>query len=250
MQGAALAFFAFIGFEDMVNVAEEVKDPERTFPRAILTALGFAGLTYVLIAYLATRIVPPSVLAESEAPLMEVVSAATGGGLEILFTFIAIFAVANTGLLNSITASRLVYGMSNRRLLPRQLSRVSAARQTPHMAILLVIAVATVLATSGTLGHLAGSTSTLILIVFLMVNLALILIKWRDRRDSGTRHIFSIPIWVPMAGIAVNAGLLGFSQPDVLITTAILIGLGFALYYLSGYLVGRQAEKNPPQSHD
>ncbi|MFA9566524.1 MAG: APC family permease, partial [Acidimicrobiales bacterium] len=111
-RGAALGFFAFIGFEDMVNVAEEVKDPERNLPNAILTALVVTGVIYLLVVFVATSVVPPATLASSEAPLLSVVQRSSARIPDGLFSLIALFAVANTGLLNFIMGSRLLYGMS------------------------------------------------------------------------------------------------------------------------------------------
>jgi len=229
MQGAALAFFAFIGFQDMVNVAEEVKEPERNFPKAILAALAVAGLTYIVIAIIATQVVDPAAIGESNAPLNQVVATATGDGrIQNLFPIIALFAVANTGLLNFIMASRLLYGMAGQGLLPGPLARVHAVRRTPHWAILTVLAVALALALSGTLGYLAGSTSTLLLVVFLTVNLALVMVKRRGAgRDEGG---FRVPMVVPLSGVAITAVVIAFAEPSVLATTAGLVAAGAVLW--------------------
>ncbi len=230
MQGAALAFFAFIGFQDMVNVAEEVREPERIFPAAILTALGVAGLAYVAVALVATSVVAPEVLGRSSAPLTEVVRTAAGGRLERVFPWIAMFAVANTGLLNFIMASRLLYGMARQDLLPAPLARVHAGRRTPHWAILTVLVTALALALSGTLGYLAGATSTLLLIVFTVVNLALVRVK---RREGGTRSPgFRIPTVVPWVGVCITLAVIGFADPSVLWTAAGLIAIGAGLFGL------------------
>ncbi|MBW2629323.1 MAG: amino acid permease, partial [Deltaproteobacteria bacterium] len=131
-RGAALSFFAFIGFEDMVNVAEEVKDPERNMPRAILIALCVTGFVYLLVVIVATSVVPAAVLEESEAPLLTVVQHSTDAVPDRLFSLIALFAVANTGLLNFIMGSRLIYGMSRQGLLPSAFGHVHPKRRTPH----------------------------------------------------------------------------------------------------------------------
>jgi amino acid transporter len=228
MQAAALAFFAFIGFQDMVNVAEEVEAPERNFPAAILTALGVAGIIYVAVAIIATAVVDPRVLGASSAPLTEVVEVAGGGGLARVFPVVALFAVANTGLLNFIMASRLLYGMAGQGLVPSPLARVHAGRRTPHLAILTVLTAALVLALSGTLGYLAGATSTLLLVVFLVVNLALVMVKRRD--GAGDRPGFRVPAAVPLLGVFVTAAVMGFAEPTVLMTTAGLAAVGAGLY--------------------
>ncbi len=229
MQGAALAFFAFIGFQDMVNVAEEVKSPERHFPTAILAALGVAGLMYIIIAVIATRVVDPATLGNSSAPLNDVVATASDDGrIQELFPVIALFAVANTGLLNFIMASRLLYGMAEQELLPVRLARVHPWRRTPHWAILTVLAAALALSLSGTLDYLAGSTSTLLLIVFFTVNLALIMLKRRDKDTDGDG--FRVPLAVPLLGVAITGGVIGFAQPTALATAAGLIAVGSGLW--------------------
>ncbi|MDX1580342.1 MAG: APC family permease [Alphaproteobacteria bacterium] len=229
MQGGALAFFAFIGFQDMINIAEEVKEPEKIFPKAIISALLVAGSAYIVIALIATQVVEPSVLGQSDAPLMRVVSEATGGNLEFLFTLIALFAVANTGLLNFIMASRLLYGMSNQKLVPEPLSRVSRRRRTPHFSIMVVLAAALILSLSGTLAYLAGSTSTLLLVVFLMVNLALLAIK---RRQPDGRGGFRVPFLIPLLGVLTTASLIAFAELSALMTTLGLAAVGAALFCL------------------
>lgn len=115
----SLAFFAMVGFEDSVNMAEETKDPVRIFPKVLLTGLGIAGAVYVVVAIVAVALVPVGVLAESETPLIEVVKAgAPGLPIEAILPFISMFAVANTALINMLMASRLIYGMARQHVLP------------------------------------------------------------------------------------------------------------------------------------
>ena len=229
--GAALGFFAFIGFEDMVNVAEEVKDPERNMPRAILIALCVTGVIYLLVVLVATSVVAPDALAASDAPLLYVVQRATDVVPDRMFTLIALFAVANTGLLNFIMASRLIYGMSRQGLLLAALGTVHPRRRTPHLAVLTVLAIALALALSGTLTYLAGTTSLLLLLVFFMVNVSLIVIKRRKRRASRT---FCAPRWVPLVGALSCLGLMPFVPPSSLLTAAIIVALGGGLVLLRG----------------
>ena len=225
-QGAGLAFFAFIGFEDMVNVAEEVERPDRNMPAAILTALCVAGVVYVIVVIIATAVVPPAELSQSRAPLVEVVQRAAPVIPRWSFTLIALFAVANTGLLNMIMGSRLLYGMANQGLLSAQFSRVHPRTQTPHFAIGAIFVVASVLALSGTLSYLAGTTSVLLLVVFLFVNLALVRLKRRgDLQDGG----FQVPILVPVLGAVSSLGLIAFVPPKSLLTGAGLAVVGLVL---------------------
>lgn len=254
MRGAALAFFAFIGFQDMVNVAEEVEEPGRNFPRAILTALAVAGLTYVGVAWIATRVIDPAALGDSSAPLTDVVRRAADERVVEVFPVIALFAVANTGLLNFVMASRLLYGMADQQLLPARIARIHPERRTPHWAIATVLVVALALALSGSLGYLAGATSTLLLLVFAVVNAALVGVKWRERgtgqgagqaaRKGGAsvedaagegRHggrAFRVPLAVPLLAIATTGALIGFAEPSVLLTVAGLATAGAGLYGL------------------
>jgi amino acid transporter len=225
-RGAALGFFAFIGFEDMVNVAEEVKDPGRNMPRAILTALVLTGIVYLAVVIVATSVVAPKTLGSSEAPLLLVVQQSTAAIPGGLFSLIALFAVANTGLLNFIMGSRLIYGMSRQGLLPEPLGRVHAARRTPHWAILAVLGAALVLALSGTLSYLAGTTSLLLLIVFFTVHLSLIVIK---RRTDSPIRTFCAPSVVQFLGGISCIALMQFVPRDSLLTAALILALGGAI---------------------
>ncbi len=225
-RGGALAFFAFIGFEDMVNVAEEVKEPERNLPRAILTAFLFTGVIYLIVVIIATSVVPPATLAESDAALLTVVQHSRGAVSDRVFGLIALFAVANTGLLNFITASRLLYGMSRQGLLPQWLGVIHARRKTPHWAVLVVLAVGLVLALSGSLSYLAGTTSLLLLTVFFVVNLSLVIIK---RRDAAPWSGFRIPIVIPVLGAGSCLLLMPFIPGASLTTTAVILAAGLPL---------------------
>lgn len=225
-QGAALGFFAFIGFEDMVNVAEEVKDPQRNMPKAILIALAVTGIVYMAVVIIATTVVSPEALGASEAPLLSVVEHSTDRVSPQLFSLIALFAVANTGLLNFIMGSRLIYGMSRQGLLPPILGRVHSTRRTPEVAIVAVLIVAMTLALSGTLRYLAGTTSLLLLLVFLSVHASLIAI----RRGTNTPiRTFCAPRWTPMLGALSCIGLIPFVPPDSLLTAIAILALGSAL---------------------
>ena len=228
-RGAALGFFAFIGFEDMVNVAEEVKEPERNMPRAILTALCITGFVYLLVVVVATSVVAPSALAGSEAPLLFVVQQSTDAVPDRLFSLIALFAVANTGLLNFIMGSRLIYGMSRQGLLPSALGKVHRTRRTPHLAILTVLVVALALALSGTLTYLAGTTSLLLLLVFFTLNISLIAIK---RRDSERLRTFCAPRVIPILGALTCLSLMPFVPRGSLVTAIVILALGSGLVAL------------------
>ena len=245
LQGAALAFFAFIGFEDMVNVAEEVKQPKRTIPAAIVTALIVSGAVYMLVVWIATSVVAPADLAASKAPLLEVVKRAAPAFPPILFTVIAIFAVSNTGLLNFITASRLLYGMSNQRLAPQWLARVHPTTRTPSRSILVVLLTAIALAWSGTLQFLAGTTSFLVLLIFLSVNLALLRVRYSKSLPSSG---FRVPIVVPIVAAITSVALVFFLPVESFHRVFVLLGIGLVLVFVRRFSTSREESSETGRS--
>jgi amino acid transporter len=204
--GAFLAFYAFIGFEDMVNIAEEVKNPTKTMPKAIISTLVIATLFYVTIAVISISVVPAHELAYSSAPLAKVYETATDSKATIL-SIIALFAVINGALIQIIMASRIFYGMSTQGWLPRFLSIIHPKTSTPIYATILAGLLVLLLATIFPILTLAQSTSFMIFIIFTLVNFSLILIKIKNPRPQGIR---TYPIAVPIVAIILNLTLLGF----------------------------------------
>lgn len=205
VQGAVLAFFAFIGFEDMYNVAEEVNEPQRTIPLGLISAMLIAAVIYIAVAITAVSVVPWQELAEAPGPITEVVARAAPFIPPILFTAITIFAVANTGLVNFVTASRLLYGMSRQNLLPNHLGRVHHGRRTPHIAILVLFLILVPLALIGTIAELAAATVLLLLTVFAVVNGSLFILKGREGEEPGR---FEVPRIIPALGFLVCVALI------------------------------------------
>jgi amino acid transporter len=205
IQGAVLAFFAFIGFEDMYNVAEEVRDPQRTIPLGLITAMIAAAILYIAVAITAVSVVPWQELGTAAGPITEVVARAAPIIPPILFTGITLFAVANTGLVNFVTASRLLYGMGRQGLLPSVFGRVHNGRRTPHVAILVLFLILVPLAASGTISELASATVLLLLTVFAVVNGALFVLQGRKGEAPG---LFEIPRFVPALGVIVCVTLI------------------------------------------
>jgi APA family basic amino acid/polyamine antiporter len=205
IQGAVLAFFAFIGFEDVYNVAEEVREPQHTIPLGIITAMVLAAILYIAVAITAVSVVPWQELSEAPGPITEVVSRAAPIIPPILFTGITLFAVANTGLVNFVTASRLLYGMARQNLLPDHLGRVHRRRRTPHIAILVLFFILVPLALMGAIAELAAASVLLLLIVFAAVNGALFILKGRKGEPTGR---FEIPRIIPALGFLVCLGLI------------------------------------------
>ena len=206
MLGAFLACYAFVGFEDMVNVAEEVRNPVRNVPLAILLALGITTLLYAAVSLAAVLTVAPDQLAASNAPLATVYEQATGSK-PVVLSIISIFAVVNGALIQIIMSSRILYGMSRQGWLPALFGRVWSTTQTPVAATVAAAGTVLVLALWLPLVTLAKSTSFLVLIVFTLMNLSLLRIKLRDPHPEGIRVV---PLWIPAGGIIASLGLLLF----------------------------------------
>lgn len=208
--GAFLAFYAFIGFEDMVTVAEEVKDPQRNLPRAIVLAMIITTVLYLLVALAAVLSLPLRDLVASDAPLSLLYEQRTGTA-PLLISFISLFAVANGMLIQIIMSSRMLYGMSREGWQPPLLARVHPVTRTPHVATALVTLFVLLLALALPLVTLAQITSFIILVVFVLINLSLARIKRRAPAPPGIR---TIPMWVPLAGFVVTTGLILFQAAN------------------------------------
>ncbi|MBT8344109.1 MAG: amino acid permease [Sulfurovum sp.] len=204
--GAFLAFYAFIGFEDMVNIAEEVKDPSNTMPKAIIITLIIATLFYITIAVVSISVVHVEELAGSNAPLAKVYETATQSKATILSS-IALFAVINGALIQIIMASRIFYGMSRQGWLPNFLGIVHAKTSTPINATILAGLLVFLLATLFPILILAQSTSFMIFIIFTLVNVSLIRIKIKEPHPQGIK---TYPMAIPTIAIILNITLLGF----------------------------------------
>lgn len=194
--GAFVAFYAFIGFEDMVNIAEEVKSPEVTLPTGIILALVITTLFYFVVALVSILSVSPEQLASSDRPLALIYKMKTGSEQTYLISLISIISIFNGALVQLVMASRILYGMSRRSWLPSVFSMVNATTHTPIPAILTVSAVVLLLAMLLPLLSLAKLTSSVTLTIFTLINLALLKIKLRNEPSPG----FEVPIWVPATG--------------------------------------------------
>ncbi|MDZ4288931.1 MAG: amino acid permease, partial [Prosthecobacter sp.] len=219
MQGAVLTFYSFIGFEDILNVSEEVKNPKRDVPFGLIGAMILATIIYMTVAITAVSVVPWRELAASKAPLMEVAHRAAPWfrGVDSVYIIITIFAIGNTALLNYIMGSRLLYGMSRQGLMPAVLGKVHRVRRTPHVAIMVLFAIVTALILSGGVKQLAEATVLLLLTVFTVVNASLVVLKLRPNEAPGG---FEVPFIVPLLGAFVCGTLIftriqrAFTSPD------------------------------------
>jgi amino acid transporter len=202
---AILCFYAFLGFEDMVNVAEEVHDVHRVLPQAILLTLVITAVLYSVLSSVAVLTVPPEELAASEAPLSLIFE--RGGGAPQVLAVIAIFALANGALVQVVKASRVIYGMAREGAFWASLGTVHPWTQTPLRATALVGLVAGIFALSLPLASLAELTSVVTLLSFAAANAALFVLK---RRGPAPPHATEFPLAVPALGFLASAGFLGF----------------------------------------
>jgi APA family basic amino acid/polyamine antiporter len=249
-----LAFFAMVGFEDSVNMAEECKNPSGIFPKVLLTGLIVTGLIYVLVSISAITLVPAAELGEGETPLLKVISAGAPGFPLGIFGIITMFAVANSALINMLMASRLVYGMSREGVLPPVLGRVHAGRRTPYVAIAFTSLLAFGLITFvGGVPALGGTTALLLLGVFTIVNIAVLVL----RKDKVDHEHFRSPTILPLLGAICCAFLVGpwTGRAPVQYTIAgILLAIGVVLWGITVMVMRSQGVRPsgddlPPASH-
>ncbi|MBX2986837.1 MAG: amino acid permease [Bdellovibrionaceae bacterium] len=229
LSAVVLVFYSFVGFEDLINLGEEAKDPTRDLPKAFLLALSIASLIYLAVSVSAVSVLPAAELAQSPQPLVDVVSVASPGFPPWLFSLIALFAVMNTALLNFVMGSRLLYGLSRLRIMPKFLDQVHATRKTPVRAVLTVYVIAVILALSGDISTLARATSLLLLLVFVLMNLSLIRLKMRP---VGAPPPFDVPLIIPVLGAAICFGLLMFGQMKDYLVAGGLLAVIVVLYFV------------------
>jgi amino acid transporter len=243
LSGAALVFFSFLGFENVANLAEEAKEPERDLPRAIFLSLAVATTLYILVALAAVALLPGEELAASQAPLAdaarersESMAGALGG--------IALFATANTALVSMLVASRVVFGIARENEIPRALAALLPGRGTPWVATLLVAAGAAALVPFGSVGVVASVSSFASLVAFTGVNVALIVLRYAEPRK---RRPFRVPGTIgrfpvlPAIGAATTLGVATQLDP------AALLGGSVALILFAAYAFWRQRTSGAPK---
>lgn len=204
--GAFLGFYAFIGFEDMVNMAEEVKDVRKNLPIAILVSIFLTTLIYIVVSTIAVLTVPHEILSSSNTPVAEILRGHGAFTMKML-TIVSIL-IINGALVQIIMASRVIYGLSNKDQAPSFLGKINAKTKTPLRATALITFIVLVLAIFFPLSALAESTSFIILIIFSIVNLSLWLIKGREKEDI--KQTISFPRWVSLFGFIVSIVVLIF----------------------------------------
>ena len=203
--GSFLAFYAFIGFEDMVNVAEEVIEPQRTLPLAIIAALLMASVLYIVIALAAVLSLPPDILSQSDSPMVSLIQN-HNPQLATTLGIISLIAIINGVLVQVIMGSRILYGMANQHFISKLFSRVSAKTQTPTTATIAIAFTVWLLALGFPLVTLAKTTSFIIIVVFALVNFSLLIIRYREKHYNGIDRLHELLL--PLTGGILCLGLL------------------------------------------
>ncbi|WP_328403912.1 APC family permease [Nocardia sp. NBC_00403] len=242
-----LAFYAMVGFEDSVNMAEECKEPSRIFPKVLLSGLIITGTIYVLVSITAVALVPTDQLGAGDTPLLKVVEMGAPGFPTDIFAFITMFAVANSALINMLMASRLLYGMARQGVLPPPLGRVHQRRRTPYIAIAFTTVLALgLIAFVGEVPELGGTTALLLLAVFTVVNVAVLVL----RRDTVSHKHFHTPTVLPVIG-AVACGFLVTPwtdrNPQQYTIAGVLLAIGVGLWALNHFAIRRLHTELPAE---
>lgn len=210
-----LLFFAYVGFESLVNIAEEMETPSRTIPRAIGISIAVSTVVYVLVALSALGLVDWAVLADSTAPLATVAQAGWGDSAFVALSVIALFATSNTVLIVLVSTSRVVYGVSKAEYnsFPSVFARIHPTRKTPYVAVGLVTAVTIPFALVGDLGVVAGLANVALLAVFVVVNLSLLKLRYAgEAQDSGYRAPLNVGRFsvTALVGLFSSLSLIAF----------------------------------------
>ena len=228
-----LIFFAFIGFEDMANVAEEVKRPQKTIPRAIILSVLITAVIYILVSLSAVKILNWQELGASSAPLADVATKGLGLGGGITLTAIALFATASTVLITLVAGARILYGMARDGSLPMLLSKVHSKTGTPWIAVIGIFVTSVVFAFVGDIVIVANIVVFAVVITFAMVNLAVILLRYVqpdvERPFKVPLNVGKFPI-LPLFGFAVTVYMAIQFEIEIILVGLGIIGAGAVFY--------------------
>lgn len=242
--GAALVFFAFIGFDEVITLAEETNDPSRTVPRALLAALGISAGLYVLVAITAVSVLGASALAASPRPLADVLRVSVGGFSTQVVAFVALASTANAVLLMLTASSRLTYAMARSGALPANLGKVTKGRAVPVVAVVVCASVAAVFMLFGDLSGVASVTDFAVYLVFLAVNATVVVLRIRQ---PGLERPFRVPFSVgrlpvtPILGFVTTLVMLSFLEVRAMVAGVAVVAAGYLFVLVYGRVRGRAA---------
>jgi APA family basic amino acid/polyamine antiporter len=231
-----LIFFAFIGFEDMVNIAEEIKNPKKVLPRAIILSISITAIIYILVSLAAIQVLNWKELGSSLAPLADVAKKTLGNNGQFILSIIALFATANTVLIIMLAGSRIIYGMASQRALPLLLGRIHYKTKTPWVAVLGIMITSIIFSFLGNIVTVANISVFFIAITFAMVNLSVILLRYRE---PSIERSFKIPINIgrfpllPLFGVIISAFMMTQFNAYVISIGIGVIAAGALFYVLS-----------------
>ncbi|HET9009150.1 MAG TPA: amino acid permease [Nitrosarchaeum sp.] len=228
-----LIFFAFIGFEDMANVAEEVRNPKKIIPRAIILSVMISGIIYVLVSLAVVRVINWEDLSLSAAPLADVAERGLGTQGHIILSGIALFAITNTVLITLVAGSRMIYGMAREKLFPDILAKVHSKTKTPWMAVIVLMLIAIGFSLIGDIVIVANITVFAIVITFAAINLAVIVLRYTEpnieRKFRVPINIGKFPI-LPIFGLGISLYMAFQFEIQVVFVGLMIIGIGTVFY--------------------
>jgi APA family basic amino acid/polyamine antiporter len=236
---AALVFFAFMGFEEMVKFADETRDPAKVIPMALILAIGICIVLYVAVSLSAVSVVGYQALSASDAPFVTVAGAAWGGDASVIISVVALFATSNTVLLMLLAASRITYGMASAGSLPERVAFVHPGRRTPWVAVLGVSVAAVFFTIPGDLGMVANVTNFLLFVTFLVINATVIVLRYKiPEQERPFRIPLAIGRFPLLPGLGILSSLFMIAQLSLPV-----IGLGAGIILIGGvigYLLKKQ----------
>jgi len=224
-----LIFFAFIGFEDMANIAEEVKKPKKIIPRAIILSVLISGIIYILVSLAVVRVVNWEELATSAAPMALVAERGLGSEAHILLSCIALFAITNTVLITIVAGSRMFYGMAREKVFPQILEKIHFKTKTPWIAVIVILIASIIFTLVGDIVIVANIAVFAIVITFASINLAVIVLRYTEpnveRKFKVPINIGKFPI-LPLFGVVISI-YMGFQfQIEIIFAGISIIGIG------------------------
>lgn len=237
---ASLVFFAYLGFESMANLSEEMKNPERDLPRAIVLAIAISTLFYVVVSFSAVSVLGWAALSESDAPLAAVAARVLGGNAELMMTLIALSSTANTVLLLLVATSRAMWAMSCNDALPRVFCVIGEKRQTPWFAIILVGLFTGLFAMLRNINEVADLTNFVTLLAFAAVNVSAIKLFRQNTADSRFKRV-AFDTVLPFAGLVVSLALTLNTGLTAMVFGGLLLGFGVVVYL--GMALARRRKK-------
>lgn len=236
LSGAALIFFAYIGFDEVISLSEETRSPHRTIPRALILALGISTLLYTGVAIAGVSVLGADQLGQSTRPITEIFSAGFGGASDDVVTVVALFSTASTVLLAITASSRIMYGMASNGYLPRSFGQVHR-RVVPRNALIVAVILGGLLILIEDLDLLAAATDALIYLLFLVTNLVVIILRRRRPDAERPFRIRGSIGWMPL--VPVLATLVTLVLSFQLDRNAVLLALGLlALGFIARQLGG------------